>query len=292
MLRFNAHIIGFDEFDMPFHRRANPDAQHARLVICCVGGVVASMIMMAFISQNKVSVTDEFEMPLRQTLFSYNCHSWKFAEVTFSPASLSALFPEITSLLSSSFTSTAQFWFLTFVIVYTPVERVMMGRRSSWLEGSARAWISRIRHGAWKREDLASSMWPLESLWGKMMDRIQEEQEQPSRGIMHLFSRVKCSGKVSGWPYLVTLWKRRTWAVNSSRRVPSNKFKNNRETRVIFQIFHDLLHNMTNVLKLHGRIENDHSIPRPPSGHSITCPPRRDSSVPSLRSSNSAIWAR
>jgi hypothetical protein len=58
MLRFNAHIIGFDKFDMPFHRRADPDAQHVRLVICCVGRVVASMILMTLISQNKVSVTD------------------------------------------------------------------------------------------------------------------------------------------------------------------------------------------------------------------------------------------
>ena len=32
-----------------------------------------------------------------------------------------------------------------------------------------------------------------------MMDRIQEEQQQtPSRGIVHHFSRVKFSGKVSG----------------------------------------------------------------------------------------------
>jgi len=58
MLRFNAHIIGFNKFDMPFHRRANPDAQHVRLVICCVGGVVASMIMMTLISQDIVSVAD------------------------------------------------------------------------------------------------------------------------------------------------------------------------------------------------------------------------------------------
>ena len=58
MLRFNAHIIGFDKFDIPFHRRANPDAQHVRLVICCVGRVVASMIVMTLISQNKISVTD------------------------------------------------------------------------------------------------------------------------------------------------------------------------------------------------------------------------------------------
>ena len=108
-------------------------------------------------------------------------HSWKCAEVTFSPASLSALFPEITSLLSSSFTSTAQLRFLAFSIVYTPVERVIVGRRSSWLEGSARACISRIRDGAWKREHLVSLAWPLESLWGRMMDRIQE-QEQRSRG--------------------------------------------------------------------------------------------------------------
>src|ERR1700722_15825502 len=67
MFRFNAHVIGFDMFDMPFSRRANPDAQHVRLVICCVGGVVASMIMITLISQKEVSVTDSFEMPLRQT---------------------------------------------------------------------------------------------------------------------------------------------------------------------------------------------------------------------------------
>ena len=58
MLRFNAHVIGFDKFDMPFSRRARPDAQHVRLVICCVGRVVASMIMITLISQKKVSVAD------------------------------------------------------------------------------------------------------------------------------------------------------------------------------------------------------------------------------------------
>ena len=58
MLQFNAHIIGFDKFDTPFHRRANPDAQHVRLVSCCVGGVVASMIMMTLISQDIVSVAE------------------------------------------------------------------------------------------------------------------------------------------------------------------------------------------------------------------------------------------
>ena len=58
MLRFDAHVICFDTFDMPFSRLASPDAQHVRLVICCVGRVVASMIMMALISQKKVSVTD------------------------------------------------------------------------------------------------------------------------------------------------------------------------------------------------------------------------------------------
>jgi len=58
MLQFNAHVIGVDKFDMPFSRRASPDAQHVRLVICCVGRVVASMIVMTLISQNKVSVTD------------------------------------------------------------------------------------------------------------------------------------------------------------------------------------------------------------------------------------------
>jgi hypothetical protein len=58
MLRFNAHVIGFDKFDMPFSMRARPDAQHVRVVICRVGEVVASMIMMASISQDKVSVTD------------------------------------------------------------------------------------------------------------------------------------------------------------------------------------------------------------------------------------------
>ena len=58
MLRFNAYVVGFDKFDMPFSRRANPDAQHARVVICCVGGVVAGMIMMALISQKKISVAN------------------------------------------------------------------------------------------------------------------------------------------------------------------------------------------------------------------------------------------
>ena len=72
MLRFNAHVIGFDKFDMPFSRRASPDAQHVRLVICCVGRVVASMIMMTLISQKNVSVADEFEIPLHQTRFSYH----------------------------------------------------------------------------------------------------------------------------------------------------------------------------------------------------------------------------
>ena len=67
MLRFNAHVIGFDKFDMPFSERARPDAKHVRPVICCVCRVVASMIMMTLISQKEVSVTDQFEMPLRQT---------------------------------------------------------------------------------------------------------------------------------------------------------------------------------------------------------------------------------
>ena len=58
MLQVNAHIICFDKFDMPFHRQANHDAQHIRLVICCVGGVIASMIMMTLISQDIVSIAD------------------------------------------------------------------------------------------------------------------------------------------------------------------------------------------------------------------------------------------
>ena len=58
MLRFDAHVICFDTFDMPFSRFAGPDAQHVRLVVCCVGGVVASMIMITLISQKKVSVAD------------------------------------------------------------------------------------------------------------------------------------------------------------------------------------------------------------------------------------------
>jgi hypothetical protein len=58
MLQCNAHVIGFDKFDMPFSRLASPGAQHVRLVIRRVGGVVASMIIMTPISQKKVSVTD------------------------------------------------------------------------------------------------------------------------------------------------------------------------------------------------------------------------------------------
>jgi len=140
--------------------------------------------------------------------------------VTFSPASLSALFPAITSLLSSSFTSTAQLWFLTFVIVYTPVERVMVGRRSSWLEGSARACISRIQHGAWKREYIASSVWPLESLWGRMMDRIQKEQEQtPSRGIMHQMRNGSYPRKDELWEGKIWCRKAWGWHLGSLKRV-------------------------------------------------------------------------
>jgi len=58
MLWFNAYVIGFDKFDMPFSRCAHPDAQHIHLVICCIGRVVASMIMIALISKKEVSVTD------------------------------------------------------------------------------------------------------------------------------------------------------------------------------------------------------------------------------------------
>ena len=55
ILQFNAHIIGFDKFDMPFHKQANPDTKHICLVICCVSRVVASMFMTMF------------DMPLHQT---------------------------------------------------------------------------------------------------------------------------------------------------------------------------------------------------------------------------------
>jgi hypothetical protein len=58
MLQFNAHVIGFDKFDMPFSRHAHPNAQHIYLVICCVGRVVGIMIMMMLILQKKVSIAD------------------------------------------------------------------------------------------------------------------------------------------------------------------------------------------------------------------------------------------
>ena len=54
----NAHVIGFNEFDMPLSRPARPNTHDGRLVIGCVGGVVASMIMVTSISQKNHPVTD------------------------------------------------------------------------------------------------------------------------------------------------------------------------------------------------------------------------------------------
>jgi len=64
MAQPNAHVIGFNEFDMPLSRRARPDTQDVCLVIGCVGGVVASMIMVTSISHKNHPVTDQFEFPL------------------------------------------------------------------------------------------------------------------------------------------------------------------------------------------------------------------------------------
>jgi hypothetical protein len=58
MAQPNAHVIGFDRLDVPLSRRARPDAQDVRLVIGCVGGVVASMIVVTLISQKNHPVAD------------------------------------------------------------------------------------------------------------------------------------------------------------------------------------------------------------------------------------------